>query len=60
MDEDWYSISRKEFLFDLWVNTETTPEDAEKIYAYLVNQGLIDYDIEKEYLYDNYVEEEDD
>lgn len=54
---DWYDTAKKEFMLDLWTFTETTPEAAEKIYAYLVNEGLIDYDIEKEFLYDNYVED---
>ena len=56
---DWYDTAKKEFMLDLWTFTETTSEAAEKIYAYLVNEGLIDYDIEKEFLYDNYVEEDD-
>ena len=59
MADDWYTKARKEFLFDLFVNTETTTfEDAEKVYLYLVRVGLIDYDIEKEFLYDEYVDGE--
>lgn len=56
---DWYDNAKKEFMLDLWTFTETDPETAQKIYSYLVNEGLIDYDIEKEYLYDNYVEEDE-
>lgn len=56
---DWYDNAKKEFMLDLWTFTETDPEAAQKIYSYLVNEGLIDYDIEKEYLYDNYAEEDE-
>lgn len=56
---DWYDTAKKEFMLDLWTFTGTDPEQSEKIYAYLFNEGLIDYDIEKEYLCDNYAEEED-
>lgn len=56
--DDWYTTARKEFMLDLWFGAEVSPEDAERVYTYLSNVGLIDYDIEKEYLWENYVEEE--
>lgn len=59
MELDWYKPAREEFMKDLWLFTNVTPEAAQNVYSYLVNEGLIDYDAEKEYLYDNYVEEEE-
>lgn len=56
---DWYSRARQEFLYDLALFNDVTPEVAQKIYSYLFNEGVVDYDIEKEYLYDNYVEEDE-
>ena len=44
---------------DLWSFNEFSPEDAQTIYSYLVNVGLIDYDVEKDFLWDEYVEDED-
>lgn len=58
MSEDWYSTALDEFMLDLWTFTDADPETAKRVYSYLVNEGLIDYDVEKDYLYDNYVEEE--
>lgn len=55
---DWYEEAREEFMQDLHLFNSTTRETAEKIYNFLVAEGLIDYDVEKEYLWDNYVEEE--
>lgn len=55
---DWYHEAREEFLKDLYLFNDVAEEDARKIYGYLCEQGLVDYDIEKEYLWDNYVEEE--
>ena len=56
---DWYDKALEEFMIDLHLFNSVSPEDAKKIYSYLVNEGLIDYDVEKEYLYDNYVEEQE-
>jgi len=52
---DWYDKAYEEFMQDLWSFNSVSPEDAKKIYGYLSDIGLIDYDNEKEYLYDNYV-----
>lgn len=60
MPQDWYDKAREEFLFDLYIHTETDPNSANKIYSYLSEIGLVDYDVEKEFLYDNYVEYSDD
>lgn len=59
MATDWYDTAKKEFLLDLWTFTGTTPEAAFRVYSFLCDEGLIDYDIEKDYLFDNYVEDED-
>lgn len=56
---DWYDKAYEEFMFDGPLFSEVTPEAFKKVYAFLANEGLIDYDVEKEYLYDNYVEDED-
>lgn len=56
---DWYDKAKKEFMRDLYFNAEVSPEDAQKVYSYLVNVGLIDYDVEKECLYDIYAEDEE-
>lgn len=54
---DWYDTALKEFKQDLWTFNEVAPEAADKIYNYLCEIGLIDYDTEKEYLWDNYADE---
>jgi len=59
MAEDWYTKARNDFMQDLWSFNEVSPEDAQTIYSYLVNVGLIDYDVEKDFLWDEYVEDED-
>lgn len=59
MTTDWYTKAREEFIFDLWTNNEVEPDAAKKIYYYLCDEGLVDYDVEKDYLYDNYVEDDD-
>ena len=53
---DWYETARAEFLQDLGDFNNVTREDAKRIYAYLAEIGLVDYDIEKEYLFDNYTD----
>lgn len=57
MSEDWYDTAMKEFMFDLAHFNDVLPAHAKKIYSYLVNEGLIDYDVEKEYLWEKYVDE---
>lgn len=56
---DWYDKALKEFMFDGPLFSEVTVESFEKVYNFLRNEGLVDYDVEREYLYDNYVEDED-
>lgn len=62
MNSDWFDTAKEEFMIDLALFNSVSQEDAQKIYSYLVNVGLIDYDVEKEFLFDQYteLEEEDD
>ncbi len=53
---DWYDNAKKEFMLDLWTFNDVDPDAAQRVYSYLVNEGLIEYDVEKEFLYDNYVD----
>jgi len=58
--KDWYETALKELMFDLYIAAEVTPEQAQRVYTALSKMGLIDYDLEKEYLYDAYVEDNED
>lgn len=56
---DWYDKALEEFQIDGYLASEVSHTDFQRVYSYLSDCGLIDYDIEKEYLYDNYVEDEE-
>lgn len=56
---DWFAKSKDELIFDMRIDVGLTEEQARGAYAYLYNVGLIDYDIEKEVLWDLYGEELD-
>lgn len=57
---DWYDKALEEFKIDGYLASEVSPEEFNRVYAFLSNVGLIDYDVEKEYLYNEYTEGEDD
>lgn len=57
---DWYDDAYKDFMRDGPLFSGVSTEDFQKVYAFLSNEGLIDYDTEKEYLFDQYVEEDED
>lgn len=54
---DWYNTALDEFLFDVGVAAKVTKETAEAVYIQLNNFGVIDYDIMKEFLQDEYTED---
>ena len=56
---DWYDKAYEEFMFDGPLFSGVSPEAFKKVYHFPYNEGLIDYDTEKEYLYEGYVEDED-
>ena len=55
---DWYEKALKEFIFDLAYENELTEHQAKTAYSWLVNKGMIDYDVEKDILFDLYVEDD--
>ena len=55
---NWFNAALDEFLFDVAVDAKVTKEIVEKIYQVLNRYSVIDYDIMKEFLQDNYVEDE--
>lgn len=57
---DWYDKAYKELIEDIQYSTGLTADAIMRVYSYLSNVGLIDYDIEKEFLYNTYVEGESD
>lgn len=56
---DWYDKALEEFIEEASTYLKVSPEKFTEIYGYLSNIGLVDYDIEKEYLYDNFSDEEE-
>jgi hypothetical protein len=58
---DWYDKAKKELLETLSgiVSANDTPEEsARAVYSYLSEIDMIDYDIEKEVLWDQFCDEE--
>lgn len=52
---DWFDKAYEEFVgFDLAVDAEVSPEDSKAVFRSLVNFGLIDYDTQKEFLWEEY------
>lgn len=51
--DNWYEIGRQK------LNEEIEGLPASHVYSYLSNIGLIDYDIEKDILYERYFGEDD-
>lgn len=56
---DWYNKALEEFMTDAVIDTGVKRYDIEAVYNYLCNIGLVDYDIEKEFLYNTYVEDDE-
>lgn len=56
---DWYSQARAELIDEVVAETGLTAEQFQQAYAFLNEIGLIDYDIEKEVLYDRYIDIEE-
>lgn len=52
---DWYDTSKEILFNEAAKETNLSIEQVKEIYSFLSNIGLIDYDIEKEILYDRYV-----
>lgn len=51
---DWYNIGFDVLINDGVNSTEVSEKDFRKVYAFLSEVGLIDYDTEKEVFYDIY------
>lgn len=51
---DWYDESQNELMFDIAMNAGIDQGVARKVYDYLTEIGIIDYDIEKEMLWELY------
>lgn len=54
---DWYEKGMNILLDDIHEATEVDKDTVSIIYSHLVNIGLIDYDVEKEYILENYWDE---
>lgn len=57
---DWYDEGVNKIRIELAEAAGITAEQANKAYGFLNEVGLIDYDIEKDVLYERYNEEGDD
>jgi hypothetical protein len=57
--DNWYDESLQKLYYDIVEETEVPIEDVQRVYSFLVNFGLIDYDCEKELLWNEYVSEEE-
>lgn len=51
---DWYDDSQNELMFDIAMHAGIDQDTARKVYNYLFEIGIIDYDIEKEMLWELY------
>lgn len=54
---DWYDRASEMLEADVCKQCGITSEQFTEIYSFLNEIGLIDYDIEKEVLYERYIEE---
>lgn len=59
MNDDWYENFKQKLFDEVAHDTQLNREDIITVYAELSNLGLIDYDIEKEVLWDLYCTEEE-
>lgn len=53
---DWYDKAEEEFLEVVSDQTQVDPHDVRLVFNYLYNEGVIDYNVMKEFLY---VDDED-
>jgi hypothetical protein len=51
---DWYDTGLELLHQSIIDNTGVAADDIEKVYSFLVNIGLIDYDVEKEYIWEEF------
>lgn len=56
MAENWFDESLEKLYNEIAEGTGLAVDQVQYVYTYLANFGLIDYDIEKELLYDYYVD----
>lgn len=56
---DWYKEGQERFIEDIARLTGVDPIHVREVYSYLIAVDFIDYDFEKEYLWDLYYNEED-
>lgn len=54
---NWYDRAYERLLLDIAEFCDITEHDARNVYSYLVNVGLIDYDIEKD-VFSNWSEDD--
>ncbi len=59
---DWFSEGIESLKLDIAVNTGVDQESVDAVYSFLINIGMIDYDTEKEVVWNRYTGkgEEDD
>ena len=57
--KDWYSEALDAFMVDAGHALNLPTDLVENVYQFFMNEGLIDYDIEKDFLWANYVEDEE-
>jgi hypothetical protein len=56
---DWYEEGYDQLIEDIVKETKVSKDHVKLVYSYLVNVGIIDYDIEKEVIFGLYGEEEE-
>lgn len=60
IDDEWYDKYLSQYHLDIANQTGMNIKHVEKVYNWLVNDGMIDYDIEKELLWERYTPIEED
>lgn len=56
---DWFTIGMNRMHKHLAEDAELSLEQFKAAYAVIYNEGLIDYDVEKEIIYDGWLSEEE-
>jgi len=57
---DWYTERQKLLVEEATSELDVTEEDFQKVYSFLTELGLIDYDIEKDIFWERYMDNEED
>lgn len=57
--DNWYEEGRNRLLGEICNSTICNVDDVIEVYEYLEKIGLIDYDVEKEVIWEKYYSEED-